>query len=140
MWPYLGPPWTDSHPIWAVDVFHHASPVHGIQNAEMQKKFFCDIITSVLYVVLWYQGIFKGNCVSFWPGHGLSFCQSRMEAPPDWLKHEQHKSPLPHIHVAIHKHVGNNKFTQKKASHAARNCLSSQRNETSLGTITSLHM
>ena len=38
MRPYLGPPWTDSHQIWAVDVFHHAPPRHGIQNAEMQKK------------------------------------------------------------------------------------------------------
>ena len=49
MRPYLGPPWTDSHQIWAVDVFHHAPPRHGIQNAEMQKKFFCDVIASVLY-------------------------------------------------------------------------------------------
>ena len=52
MRPYLGPPWTDSHQIWAVDVFHHAPPIHGIQNAEMQKKFFfffCDVIGSVLY-------------------------------------------------------------------------------------------
>ena len=51
MRPYLGPPWTDSHQIWAVDVFHHAPPIHGIQNAEMQKKKkknFCDVITFVL--------------------------------------------------------------------------------------------
>ena len=46
MWPYLGPPWTDSHQIWAVDFFHHA---HGIQNAEMQKKVLCNVIASVLY-------------------------------------------------------------------------------------------
>ena len=38
MRPYLGPPWTDSHQIWAVDVFHHAPPIHGIQNTEMKKK------------------------------------------------------------------------------------------------------
>ena len=38
MRPYLGPPWTDSHPIWAVDVFHHAPPIHGIQNTEIQKN------------------------------------------------------------------------------------------------------
>ena len=51
MRPYLGPPWTDSHPSWAVDVFHHAPPIglHGIQNTEIQKKFFCDVIASVLY-------------------------------------------------------------------------------------------
>ena len=51
MRPYLGPPWTDSHQIWAVDVFHHAPPRYGIQNAEMQKKSFCDVIASVLYCV-----------------------------------------------------------------------------------------
>ena len=49
MRPYLGPPWTDPHQIWTVDVFHHAPSIHGIQNAEMQKKVFCDVITSVLY-------------------------------------------------------------------------------------------
>ena len=50
MRPYLGPPWTDSHPIWAVDVFHHAPPIHDIQNTEIQekKKIFCDVIASVL--------------------------------------------------------------------------------------------
>ena len=50
MQPYLGPheP-TDPHQIWTVDVFHHAPPIHGIQNAEMQKKVFCDVIASVLY-------------------------------------------------------------------------------------------
>ena len=48
-----GPCRTDSHQIWAVDVFHHAPPIHGIQNAEMQKKFFCDVIASVLYTSLW---------------------------------------------------------------------------------------
>ena len=49
MRPYLGPLWTDSHPIWAVDVFHHAPPIHGIQNTEIQNKFFSDVIASVLY-------------------------------------------------------------------------------------------
>ena len=71
MRPYLGPPWTDSHQMWAVDVFHHAPPIHGIQNAEMQKKktnkqtnkqkqkqkknIFCDFIASGLYYLsfLW---------------------------------------------------------------------------------------
>ena len=48
--PYLGLSWTDSHQIWAVDVIHHAPPTHGIQNAEMQKKVFCDVIASVLYI------------------------------------------------------------------------------------------
>ena len=34
----------------AVDVFHHAPPIYGVQNAEMKKKkFFCDVIASVLY-------------------------------------------------------------------------------------------
>ena len=32
-----------------MDVFHHAPPIHGIQNAEMQKKVFSDVIASVLY-------------------------------------------------------------------------------------------
>ena len=51
MRPYLGPPWTDSHPIWAVDVFHYDPPIQGIQNTEIQKKFFfCDVIASVLYM------------------------------------------------------------------------------------------
>ena len=52
MRPYLGPPWTNSHQIWAVDVFHHAPPIHGIQNAEMQKQIvFCDVMASVLLSV-----------------------------------------------------------------------------------------
>ena len=46
---YLGPPWTDSHPIWAVDVFHHAPPIHGIQNTEIKKKFF--VTSSLLYSI-----------------------------------------------------------------------------------------
>ena len=43
---YLGPPLTDCHQIWAVEVFHHALPIFGIQNAEMQKK--KKIVTSSL--------------------------------------------------------------------------------------------
>ena len=57
MRPYLGPPWTDSHQILAVDVFHHAPPIHDIQNAEMQKKkkkkkkkFF--VMSSLLYSII----------------------------------------------------------------------------------------
>ena len=59
MQPYLGPPWTDSHHIWAVDVFHHASLIHGIQNAKMKKKkkkkFFA--MSSLLYsiIVVWLE-------------------------------------------------------------------------------------
>ena len=36
---------------WAVDVFHLAPPIHGIQTSEMQQKnsVFCDVIASVLY-------------------------------------------------------------------------------------------
>ena len=49
MQPYLVPTRNDSHPIWAMDVFHHAPPIHGIQNTEIQKKVFCDVIASVLY-------------------------------------------------------------------------------------------
>ena len=56
MRPYLGPPWTDSHPIWAVEVFHHAPPIHGIQNTEIQKKVCCDVFASVLY---------RYNCVGW---------------------------------------------------------------------------
>ena len=52
MRPYLIPPWTDSHPIWDVDVFHHAPQIHGIQNTEIQTKVFCDVIVSVLYYAL----------------------------------------------------------------------------------------
>ena len=46
-----GFPWTDSHQIWAVNVFHHAPPIHGIQDAEIQKKKkkICDVVASVLY-------------------------------------------------------------------------------------------
>ena len=29
--------------------FHHALPIYGIQNIELQEKVFCDIITLVLY-------------------------------------------------------------------------------------------
>ena len=49
MRPYLGPPWTNFHPIWAVDVYHHAPPMHGIQNTEIQKKFF--VTSSLLYSI-----------------------------------------------------------------------------------------
>ena len=49
MQPYLGPPWTDPHQIWTVDVFHHARRIYGIQNAEMQKKFF--VTSSLLYSI-----------------------------------------------------------------------------------------
>ena len=48
MRPYLEAQWTNSHQIWTVDIF--APQIHGIKNAEMQKKFFCDVIASVLYV------------------------------------------------------------------------------------------
>ena len=51
MQPYLGPPWTDSHPIWAVDVFHHdhALPIHGIQDADLKEKKI--VISSILYSI-----------------------------------------------------------------------------------------
>ena len=49
MWPYFGPPWTFSHQIWALEVFHHALPIYCIPNAETQKKV-CDVITWVLYI------------------------------------------------------------------------------------------
>ena len=38
MRPYLRSPWSNSYQIWAIDFFHHAPPIHGIQNAEMQKN------------------------------------------------------------------------------------------------------
>ena len=49
MRPYLRTPWTDFHQIWAVDIFHHAPPIYGIQNAVMQKKFF--MTSSLLYSI-----------------------------------------------------------------------------------------
>ena len=55
MRPYLGPSWTHSHPVWVVDDFHHAPPIHGIQNTEIQKKVFCDVIASVLHAVYVYS-------------------------------------------------------------------------------------
>ena len=36
--PYLGLPGTNSHQILVVGVFHNAPLIHGIQNAQMQKK------------------------------------------------------------------------------------------------------
>ena len=69
MRPYLGPPWTDSHQIWAVGVFDHAPPKHGIQNAEMQKKVFCDIIASVLY----WGNFWKKNEIMCVPKPSLAF-------------------------------------------------------------------
>ena len=47
MRPYLGQSCADFHQIWALEVFHHALTMYGIQNVEMQKKKFCDFITSV---------------------------------------------------------------------------------------------
>ena len=49
MRPYLRPPLTDSHQIWAVVVFYHAPLIHGIQNAEMQKKKKILVTSSLLY-------------------------------------------------------------------------------------------
>ena len=40
MWSYVRPPLSNSHQIWAVEVFHHSLPTYGIQNTEMHKKFF----------------------------------------------------------------------------------------------------
>ena len=60
MRPYFGSPWTDSHQIWAVDVFHRAPPIYGIQNAEMKKEFFfkchrfCTLLKEMLPFVLIY--------------------------------------------------------------------------------------
>ena len=39
----------DPHQIWTVDVFHHAPLIHGIQDAEMQKKFF--VTSTLLYSI-----------------------------------------------------------------------------------------
>ena len=55
MRPYLGLPWTDSHPIWVVDVFRHAPTIHGIQNTEIQKKFF--VTSSLLYSIVYWDVI-----------------------------------------------------------------------------------
>ena len=33
-----------------MDVFYHAPPIHSIQKTEIQKKFFCDVTASVLYL------------------------------------------------------------------------------------------
>ena len=43
MWPYLGPPWTNSCQIWCVRVFHHVLLKYCHENAEMQKRKFDDI-------------------------------------------------------------------------------------------------
>ena len=43
MWPYLGPPWTNSCQIWCVRVFHHVLLKYGHENAEMQKRKFDDV-------------------------------------------------------------------------------------------------
>ena len=57
-----GPPWTDFHSIWDVDVFHHAPPIHGIK-----KGFFFN--ASVLYwgTFCWAKEIIWRNGVSFSP-------------------------------------------------------------------------
>ena len=57
MRPYLGLPLIDSRQICAVNVFHHAPPMHGIQNAKMPKKkkkkiVYCDVITSIALMPL----------------------------------------------------------------------------------------
>ena len=38
MQPYLDAPMNRFRQSWAVDVFHRAPSMHGIQNAEMKKK------------------------------------------------------------------------------------------------------
>ena len=43
MWPYLGPPWTNSCKIWCVRVFHHVLLKYGHENAETQKRKFDDV-------------------------------------------------------------------------------------------------
>ena len=44
-----GPPWTDSHQIWAEDVFLSCSTETWYPKCWNAKKVFCDVITSVLY-------------------------------------------------------------------------------------------
>ena len=36
---FIGPPWTDSHQIWCVEVFHHALPKYE-KNHENAEKIF----------------------------------------------------------------------------------------------------
>ena len=38
--PYHGPPWSDFHQIWPVEVFHHVLPIHDIQNPKCKNKKF----------------------------------------------------------------------------------------------------
>ena len=38
-------------PNFAVEVFYYAVLIYDIQKTEMQKKFVCDVITSVLYTI-----------------------------------------------------------------------------------------
>ena len=44
-----GPPWTGSHQIWAVDVFHHAPRIHVFKTLKC-KKFF--VMSSLLFSIL----------------------------------------------------------------------------------------
>ena len=73
----IGPLWTDFGQIWAEDVFHYAPimpTTHGIQNAEMQRKVFCDVIASVLYINLltWYITHFEN-----WFGVAIITCTTK---------------------------------------------------------------
>ena len=43
--------WTDSHQIWAVDVFLHVPSINGIHNAEMQKKKKVFVTSSLQYSI-----------------------------------------------------------------------------------------
>ena len=45
MWPYLGPPWTNSCQIWCVRVFHHVLLKYGHENAEICNKRKFDDVT-----------------------------------------------------------------------------------------------
>ena len=81
MQPYLRPPWTDSHQIWAVDV-HHAPPIHGIQNAEMQKKFF--VSSSLLYSIDALP-LHRVNAACTFIVKALWHCRFGLVCAPNWF-------------------------------------------------------
>ena len=74
MWPYLGPPRTDSCQIWCVEVFHHALPKYENKSMKMLKKYFWWRHTLVLYNR---TPIFLIFCCSSWKRYYQRIIQSR---------------------------------------------------------------
>ena len=76
MRPYLGPPWTDSHQIWCVKVFHHALPKYGKNSWKCWKNIFDDVTH---FGTLYHVPVHKG-------ANHVPKAVSDHDPLPDWVR------------------------------------------------------